>query len=243
MRKLLADHKDWTRMTPDEMFGVASADKPDKSDTAGQPDGEASLEHFFEQENQPGSALKTNGQNARANSPWDFPRDRNDAGSFNSQRSGAENLEQNSGRLPSHWWNNDASANQNGNTTWDSFSTPVQQTPAAPDLGQQAAMDRFRQLLAPNPAPATEASQNSKLFSAPNAQVDPNFTQPEFAPNPSGASFTPLSSGIGLPAGLTPLPGIVTPISQPVATPSWAPQPAPWLSSTPQPFAIPQRKF
>ena len=75
-----------------------------------------------------------------------------------------------------------------------------------------------------------------------NHRMDSDSTEP--LANPIGASFAPLSSGIARPIGLTPLPGITRPASmQTPTTPAWAPQPAPWTSTTPQPFAIPQRKF
>jgi hypothetical protein len=237
MKNTLAERKNWTQMTPEEMFGVAPADK---NDAAEPPDSLTPLERLFDQEKQPPRAAFTNaGQNDRANSPWDFPRDRNSAGLFGSKRENADNPGQNPGRLPGGWWNNDAAAKQNGTVSWDSFSAPAPQTTEKPNLEQLAAMDRFRQLLAPSPAPAAD----SKLFSAPVVPIDPNFSRPDFVPNPAGASFTPLISGIGLPVGLTPLPGIVTPISPPVVIPSWTPQPAPWLLQGPQAFTIPQRKF
>ena len=60
-----------------------------------------------------------------------------------------------------------------------------------------------------------------------------------------GASFTPLSSGIAMPAGLAPLPGLLGPTNTglPALVPEWKPQPPPWLSSAPQLGVIPQRKF
>jgi len=237
VKKTAAERKNWLQMTPEEMFGVAPADK---NDTAEPVDSLTPLERFFDQEKQKQrTAPKDDGQNDRANSPWDFPHDQNSAGLFGAGRDGTGNPGQNPGRPPGDWWNNGAAPKQNGTVSWDSFSASAPQTPEKPNLEQLAAMERFRQLLAPSPASAVDG----KVFSAPIVPIDPNLTQPAFAPNPAGASFTPLSSGIGMPAGLTPLPGIVTPISQPAVIPSWTPQPAPWLSQGPQPFAIPQRKF
>jgi hypothetical protein len=242
MKKTLTERKNWMQMTPEEMLGVAPADKDNAPE---EPDSQTPLERFFDQEKQPQAAPKGDGQNDRENSAWDFPRDRNSAEPFESGRDGADNPGRNPSGLSSDPWdnNNDAPADKNDTLSWDSFSAPAPQAPEKPSLEQLAAMDRFRQLLTPSPAPATESSENSKLFSAPITPIDPNFTQPPFVPNPAGASFTPLSSGIGMPTGLTPLPGVVTPIMQPAVAPSWAPQPAPWLSQAPQPFAIPQRKF
>jgi hypothetical protein len=105
-------------------------------------------------------------------------------------------------------------------------------------------MDQFRQLLEPGVFPATAAtlSPGRTAFSQPQTSSASDTTQPLV--NPFGASFTPLSSGIGKPVGLQPLPGVTRQTStQPAITPSWAPQPPPWMSQTPQPFVIPQRKF
>jgi hypothetical protein len=53
-----------------------------------------------------------------------------------------------------------------------------------------------------------------------------------------------LNGGIGKPADLPALPssmGLSYTSSRPAA--AWAPQPPPWMSADPQPFAVPQRKF
>jgi len=62
---------------------------------------------------------------------------------------------------------------------------------------------------------------------------------------PVGASYVPLSSGIAMPAGVTPLPGLLGPTNMGLTTraPEWKPELPPWLSSGPQPGVIPQRKF
>jgi hypothetical protein len=229
VRKSPIEHKGWTQMTAAEMFGVAPAD--DKN-TTGQPDSPTPLDQYFNQQKQAADNLRNGGPDDQSTSPWDFPRTRDDG----------DNSGQNPNRFFGSRWNATAPANQNGSVSWDSFSTPALQTMAKPNLEQQAAMERFRQLLESSPVPAA-GTLPDKLSTVPTVTVDPNLTQPAFVPNPAGTSFTPLSSGIGTPAGLTPLPGIVTPVTQPAATPSWAPQPAPWLSSAPQPFVIPQRKF
>jgi hypothetical protein len=125
------------------------------------------------------------------------------------------------------------------------FGSPATTPAPAPNSAQQASMDQFRQLLDPNSAPITAAttlSDSTTSFKAQTVLSDADSTQPLV--NPMGASFAPLSSGIGEPASLTPIPSITRQISvQPSATPTWAPQPAPWMSTAPQPFAVPQRKF
>ena len=141
--------------------------------------------------------------------------------------------------------NGGASANQNDNSILSLLGvTQPQQQPTAQNTEQLASMERFRQLLEENSASAagTTPTPNDKFFPAPKQTPDPNMT-PTVLANPIGSPFTPLSDSIGRPVGLTPLPGIVTPISHPAAAPSWAPKPAPWLSQTPDAFTIPQPRF
>lgn len=242
MKQLLDDRKNWTLMTPEEIFGATPAQKPAERDALGQGKNQSQLERYLERENQ-SLAGRTNGwQN---NSPWDLAHAQDRTSPFDSRHNDTADTSQsfNFNRLFNGRRNIDASPGQNGNASWDAFSTPAPQAPVKPNLEQQAAMERFRQLLAPSPAPAAEPSPDSRFFSAPKPAADPFITQPAFLANPAGASFTPLSSGISRPTGLTPLPGITTPVSHPVAAPSWAPQPPPWVSQTPPPFATPQWKF
>jgi hypothetical protein len=121
------------------------------------------------------------------------------------------------------------------------FDAAAEQKAAKEKFEQQASMERFRQMLQPslNPNPAPD----TRYFSAAKPAVDPNLTQPDFVPNPAGASFTPLSSSLGRPTGLTPLPGIIAPHAQPATIPSWKPQPPPWLSQSPVPTSFPLEKF
>jgi hypothetical protein len=212
---------------------------PKASEAMDQKTGQTQLARYLDRENQP-LAGRTNGwQNGRANSPWDFAHGQDQADLAGYGRNDAKVATQNSNRSFNGQRNGSAAANQNGNVVWDSFSTPA---PVKPNPGQLAAMERFRQLLEPSPAPAAPPSP---FFPTPKLVVNPNLTPPPpaLAGNPAGASFTPLSSGIGKPAGLKPLPGITTPGPQPFATPAWAPQPPPWVSQKPQPFAMPQWKF
>jgi hypothetical protein len=247
MKKILDGRKDWTQMTPEEMLGVAPKENPGLTpggDAAEQGKNQTPLERYFDQEKQSQADPTNDWRNDRENPPWNLAHGQDDANPFAFRRDGtADPAQKKSGWGLNGDSNPDASASQNGNGRWDAFDTPAPQTPEKPNLEQLAAMERFRQLLEPSPTPAAGSSPDGQFSFVPKIAVDPNMTQPAFVPNPAGASFTPLSSGIGTPTGLTPLPGIVTPIQQPMVTPSWAPQPAPWLSQTPQPFTIPQRKF
>jgi hypothetical protein len=246
MKKLLDDRKNWTLMTPEEIFGTATTDKspqPAERDATGQEKTPTQLERYLDRQNQPLTDHTNNWQNDRDNAPWDLTPGRNRTNLSDSRRDGTTDMSQNLNRLFGGLRNNDILANQNANAGWDSLNPPAPPAPVKPDPEQLAAMERFRQLLAPSPAPTPEPSPNSSFFPAPKPVVDPNFTQPDFVPNPAGASFTPLTTGIGRPTGLTPLPGITSPVPHPAAAPSWAPQPPPWVSQTPQPFAGPQWKF
>ena len=149
---------------------------------------------------------------------------------------------------PNNAPNDNSFANPKGDSVWSKLlGSPAANPAPGPDVvqQQQADMDQFQQLLNPGSAPITATTISPGGTTFPQLQSTPSdsdFTQP--LANPVGASFTPLNSGIGEPASLTPLPGITRQASlPPVTAPAWAPQPAPWMSQTPQPFAIPQRKF
>jgi hypothetical protein len=144
---------------------------------------------------------------------------------------------------------NRAASAQAPNSGWSkSFSVPA--PPPGPTTEQQAAMAQFQQLLQPHSLLGGTAKApllDSPVF--PSSSTSPN-PAPNPAPGPSavipiGASYTPLSSGIVMPAGLTPLPGILGPTNAalPALVPEWKPQPPPWQSSTPQLDVMPQRKF
>jgi len=109
---------------------------------------------------------------------------------------------------------------------------------------QQEKINQFMQLINPGSTPATTATTvpNATSFTPQPSGSDSDSTEP--LADPVGASFAPLSSDLSKPATWAPLPTITRQVSaQPVAPPAWVPQPPPWLSTTPQPFAIPQRKF
>jgi len=150
-----------------------------------------------------------------------------------------------------------------GSSVWSklfgAIGTQAPPQPAVKNTEQQADMNQFQRLLDPDSASTTAATTMSDkpvsfgAQSSFNAQatfgsqqaIQPNSDSIQPFANSIGTAFAPLSDSIGQPEGIAPLPGI-TPqagIQQPSITPAWAPQSAPWMSSTPQPFAIPQRKF
>jgi hypothetical protein len=105
-------------------------------------------------------------------------------------------------------------------------------------------MERFRQLLGSSPSPALAAtpSSNDKISSLLGLSPDAKQGQPSL--DPIGTLYGPLNSGIGRPADLPTFSGTLGlnyKSSRPAAV--WTPQPPPWMSADPQPFAVPQRKF
>jgi hypothetical protein len=219
LQKRLERRTDWVFMTPAEILGVTTPEKipqTQERDAAGQPKNPSPFRN------------SSGDRNNRTNTA-----------SFNPADSGLENPRSTIFSRLNAAPNDDLFTGQNADSDRPKlFGSP------APNPSQQADMDQFRQLLEPGVFPATAAtlSPGRTAFSRPQTSSASDTTQPLV--NPFGASFTPLSSGIGKPAGLQPLPGVTRQTStQPAITPSWAPQPPPWMSQTPQPFVIPQRKF
>jgi hypothetical protein len=244
MKKMLDDRKNWTLMTPEEMFGVTTTGKPLERDALGHEKNQTQLERYLDRENRAPTGRTNSWQADRPNSPWDMSHAQGRTTPFDLQRNETVDASQNFNRLFNGQQSSDVPANRNGTVSWDTFNPPTPQAPVKPNLEQQAAMERFRQLLQPSPALGMEPSLKDGFSPASKPIVDPNITRPDFVVNPSGASFTPLVSGLGKPAGLTPLPGVsTTHLSPPAVTPSWAPAPPPWTSQAPQPFATPQWKF
>jgi hypothetical protein len=253
-QKTSNERQDWVFMTPAEIMGVT----PEKMFGGSQTDADSQrkgsltpMERYLERQNQP---ARTNSDFFSANdssSPQGFWGDGNDPTNGSSpnpigSRLGdlrSTILDQSLNDAP----NNNLFANPKGDPVWSKlFGSPAPTPAPGPNVVQQQAdMDQFRQLLNPGLAPitVTTISPGGTVFSQSQTILsDSDSTQP--LANPVGTSFTPLSSGIGEPASLTPLPGITRQASlQPVTTPAWAPQPAPWMLQTPQPFAVPQRKF
>jgi hypothetical protein len=253
IQKSPRDRQDWIFMTPAEIMGVSSDQIPEtgKRNENGPQRNLTPMERYLEGQS----------RSARFNPSGDSSQSRNSWGQGNGQangddsssdliNSGSENFRSPlfSGPSPNTAPGDMMSANPNPDSAWSQlFGTPAPQpTPSAATIAQhQADLNQFQQLLNPGSVPVTAATTvpgNAAAFKLQNTLPTTDSTQPLV--NPIGASFAPLNSGIGRPAALTPLPGITRSAGIPAATtPTWAPQPAPWTSQNPQPFAVPQRKF
>jgi hypothetical protein len=254
------DRSDWVLQTPAEIMGVAPdqilpSGKRDKDD---HQDKLTPLERYLERQNY-GSRSKLNP--SRAQNSWrdessqtnddnyspDYSPDQLNTGLSDLQSSASPSQPLSS--VPSTVTANNWGANPNQDSVWANVlgnPFPPQSTPNPINSAQQQAdMDQFRQMLNPGftpvNTPTTVLGSANSFKPQINSPVS-SSTQPLV--NPIGASFAPLNSGIGQPAPLAQLPGITSQANtQSPLAPAWAPQPAPWTSPNPQPFAIPQRKF
>ena len=253
LQKMLDERENWALMTPEEILGVDAT-----GDTLRTPEQEAAdnqenltvVERFLERQQQTHTAVANEYTSGNSSSDWDFSRRQSgltNGSPSDSVRIGLPTAAQILDRFFNDLPANNQFAGQNGSRGADWFkSLGLPPQPAAPTPEQLAERERFRQLLDPG------SYSDSRAKSSPGAEF-PSPLQPLSGMTPNktptgnsvGASFAPLSSGIGRPAGLTPLPGITgsTNWQSSAASPSWAPQPPPWLVQTPQPFAMPQRKF
>ena len=196
LQKILDDKSDWAFLTPEEILGV----KPENADDAQKQDDRTPMERYLDRQQQLRSPGVTNSYSLA---------DENENPSWNSSEADT-NYFSRSGGYAGTFWNRLLNGNQrnmnypgqNNNSAWSLFSSPrPQEQSTKPDPAQQAAMERFQQLLNPSFAPAADASS----FSAAKVATDPNFTQPDFTPNPAGASFVPVTCAV---AERTPLAGM-----------------------------------
>ncbi len=137
--------------------------------------------------------------------------------------------------------NRGASAKAPQNDWLKTFNLPA--PPPKPTPEQQSALDQFRDLLQPHPASSSAAkgaALTSPLFSS--SATAPTVVPPVTVP--IGVSYTPVSSGIGMPAVVQALPSLFNQSNTaPAFEPAWKAQPPPWVSSVPQLGVMPQRKF
>jgi hypothetical protein len=242
----LDKRNNWALMTPEEIFGLPMQEKipgiTDR-DAFGQPKDESVVARFYERQDQ--SRARTNSENFGAldlASRWGFSGSREPLLNPDILIPGSsrpENL-----ALMDQFLNgtpgNRPESTPDPNSGWSkSFGMPAPTPGPTPE--QQAAMEQFQRLLQPHSLPGDAAK--SPTFSSLSTALKPAPGQ--FVSTPIGASFTPLSSGIAMPSGVAPLPGIFGPTNAapPVFAPEWKPQLPPWMSSSPHLGVVPQRKF
>jgi hypothetical protein len=253
IQKSSKDRQDWIFMTPAEVMGVSSEQilQTGKRNENGQQKNLSPMERYLEERN-PSTRFDRSGNPSRSRDFWGEGNDQtnSDNSSLDLMSNGPDDLQSPTvfGQSPGTAPGDTTSANPNTGSAWSKiFGTPTPQpTPSAATIAQQQAeLNQFQQLLNPGSVPVTTATtvpDNTAAFKPQNTWPIADSTQPLV--NPIGASFAPLNSGIGQPAALTPLPTAIRQAGIPAVTmPTWAPQPAPWLSQNPQPFAVPQRKF
>jgi hypothetical protein len=242
-RDLLDRRRNWALLTPAEILGAVTPEKIlglAERDAFGRAKKLTALERYTERQDQLQMLAKTN-----ASPAWLFPGDRNDASVPVQGR--RESPEGRANPLFNSAPNNPSPAPQKENRGWAKlFETTPAPTPLAPapDTAQSDDMEQFRQLLNPgSPSAALGATPalGGLKTSLPQSLLNAGLAQSQ--PARAGTSFIPLNSGAGRLPELPKLPGVWSlGYTSPPPAP-WAPQPAPWLSPTPQPFTVPQRKF
>jgi hypothetical protein len=240
LQKLQENRNNWMLMTPAEILGVTTPEKI--LQTPGQRAAAEKLtpmdRYLARQQESKSPAVFTNDWQSWNSAPsWDDPRDRENSTQPDPGRGGRPEKPQGLIDRIMNGARDDRTAEEQSPTYgWDSFSAPLTLPLQKPAQSATAFNNYLEQAVAQSSA--AKVPPGNKFLPIP--LPDPNL-EPQQVINPNGASFTPLSSGIGRPQGLTPLPSLIPPpIVQPVAQTSLAP---PWLSTVPQPFVIPQRKF
>ena len=239
MQDLLDRRKNWMMLTPAEILGATTPEKIlgiQEHDVSGRPKNLTALERYTARQNQ------TPLGNTNAFPTWNFSDKQPDT--LNSIPGGLGSPDNMASSLLNPAPDNQTFAGQNGNNSWSKLFGSPSPSPVV-TLAQQTNMERFRQLLKPgssSTAAATTPPLSGIKISLPQTALSSGLGQS--ALTPVGASFTPLNSGIGKPAEMPKLPSIWSlSLTSPPSAGAWGPQPPPWLSLTPQPFAIPQRKF
>ena len=252
MQDLLDKRKNWMLLTPAEILGATTPEKIlgiQEHDAAGRPKNLTALERYTERQNQTPQV----NTNTDAFPTWNFSdKQPNTSNSIPGGLGSPDNM---ASSLLNPAPNNQIFAGKNGNNSWSKLFGSPSRSPVV-TMQQQTNMDLFRQLLKPGssatatpttPSSSTAAPTTSSLsdiikISLPQTALSSGFGQSVLTP--VGASFTPLNSGIGKPAEMPKLPSIWSlSLTSPPSAAAWAPQQPPWLSLTPQPFTIPQRKF
>ena len=235
VRRPPGENSDWEFMTPEQILGIASPDQIMKSQKrSADPDTASltSLERAFGMRSPSARFQVAPFSRSHALNSWGGNSDQ--AGGLMSGLVSDSLKGMQSGLFNPN--TSSDSENQNPQSVWGKiFGMPSPAPAQNPVREQQQDMKQFMKLL--NRSSALATAETPPLTTSLGLNSD------EPLANPIGASFAPLTSGIGKPIGLGPPPAVIRQPSTAVAPPAWAPQPPPWLSPTPQPFAVPQRKF
>src|SRR5208282_4774162 len=178
--------RNWTLLTPAEILGAATPEKmmgiPERN-AFGQPKNLTALERYTDRQNQLQLRLaKTNALLAGdSSSAWNFS---GDTFAMSNSISGRwRNAETSHNPLFKFASDRHTLSRQNDNNAWSRLFDQPAAMPA-PDLAQQADMERFRQLLNPGSSsanPATTSSAEGIRTSLPQTLLDSDLDQP--APN------------------------------------------------------------
>ena len=251
MQQLLDERKNWAFLTPEQILNLPTPEKilniPDR-DAFGQSKNETVMAQYYARQDHLRARTNLDNYGAAVSAPrWgllksrDLPMDPNIWTPAGGRPGNSALMDQFLNGPP----DNRAAPAQAQESGWSKpFSLPAPVSKPTPE--QQAAVEQFQPLPQPHSlsggAVKTPALGNP-IFSSPSTTANPG-------PGPSaaisaGASYAPLSSGIAVPAGLTPLPGLLGPTNMglPMFAPERKPQAPPWESSAPQPGVMPQRKF
>lgn len=254
-RDAAAAKKDWILMTPAEILGVKTPEQMmgiTERDAAGQEKKLTPLERYWDRQNTAYGPATNGYQPASSLGQMNF------LGSQDARLAAKqENLPPARTMETKSIWSqllnspsdmDAASQAASQGSIWQKLMGQPATAPVSsgPNPDQLADMERFRQLLgtaAPPPASLPSSAPVNPLYAPANTTVDPILG--ELKMNPAGASFAPLSSGVGVPQGLGSLPGITTQRRQAPAasTPASQIQTPPWVMRGPELFAPPQRKF
>ena len=251
MQRLLDERKNWALLTPEQILGLPTPKKIlglQDRDAFGQPKNETVEEQFYAR--QAKLQVRTNSDNYTL-------ADAAPGGNYSVSNEWQMNSKllvpavgvQGNSTLLNQFLNrppdNSAYSVRDPSGGWSkSPGLPAPSRRTAPE--QQTAVEQFQQMLQLNSSPG--AAVRSSAFSDPafsSSSTTPKPASGQFGTIPMGRSFTPLNSGIVMPARVEPLPGLFGPTNKPLLAPApeWKPPPPPWMSSEPQLGVMPQRKF
>jgi hypothetical protein len=248
LQQLQLDKKNWLLLTPAEILGVKTPEKilgVTERDAAGNEKKLTPLERYWERQNQVRMPMTNSFQTGNGLGRWEIPGQPEANGANPPTGRGLDTKsiwERLMNSAPDAAAADAARQNQNEPSVWQKLLGGTRPEPVrAPSPARLAEAARFQQLLGAG-SPTASAPPRRTDYSSRPVTADPIFGQQKL--NPIGASFLPLSSGIGVPVGVMPLPGIVaSPLPAPISAPAWAPQRPPWQSGKSDMFAVPPRKF